>query len=244
LAQGTTGQDTPVLAAGAVVTTVRNGGTNAPPKDGGATACRTFAAGWAGLALPAFTVTAPATSARWAGPAMPNADSGGLNVRLRGGVAVGSGICVNRGLSHLKSVRRGDPAVGVPFCRDRLPRGAIWTEPRLHEAAATGGARSPTRLVVGQNRHRLAVRVTGTRSGPVAAANADEPAVARLLQELAQLNQDLSVPSPWAYGIDARRWQELLPVMAGQALASGSPANNPRVPSASEIEDLYRQAWG
>lgn len=50
--------------------------------------------------------------------------------------------------------------------------------------------------------------------------------------------------SPRAYGIDERRWQELLPVMAGQALASGSPANNPRVPSASEIEDLYRQAWG
>src|SRR5215210_284999 len=74
--------------------------------------------------------------------------------------------------------------------------------------------------------------------------DADEPAVSRLLQELAQLNQDLSVPSPRAYGIDERRWQELLPVMAGQALASGSPANNPRIPSASEIEDLYRQAWG
>ena len=74
--------------------------------------------------------------------------------------------------------------------------------------------------------------------------DADEPAVARLLQELAQLNQDLGVPSPRAYGIDERRWQELLPVMAGQALASGSPANNPRIPSASEIEDLYRQAWG
>jgi len=57
--------------------------------------------------------------------------------------------------------------------------------------------------------------------------DADEPAVSRLLQELAQLNQDLSVPSPRAYGIDERRWQELLPVMAGQALASGSPANNP-----------------
>jgi alcohol dehydrogenase class IV len=70
------------------------------------------------------------------------------------------------------------------------------------------------------------------------------PAVSRLLQELAQLNLDLSVPSPRAYGIDERRWQELLPVMAGQALASGSPANNPRIPSASEIEDLYRQVWG
>jgi hypothetical protein len=244
LAPDITGQDTPVLAAGAVVTTVRNGGTNAPPKDGGATASKTFAEAWAGLVLPAFTVTIPATSARWAEPAMPNAGNGSSNARRRGGAAAGSGICVNRGLSHLKSVRRGDPAVGVPFCRDRLPRGAIWTEPRLHEAAATGGARSPTRLVVGQNRHRLAVRVTGTRSGPVAAANADEPAVARLLQELAQLNQDLSVPSPRAYGIDERRWQELLPVMAGQALASGSPANNPRIPNASEIEDLYRQAWG
>jgi alcohol dehydrogenase class IV len=74
--------------------------------------------------------------------------------------------------------------------------------------------------------------------------DADEPAVSNLLQELAQLNRDLSVPSPRAYGIDERRWQELLPVMAGQALASGSPANNPRIPSASEIEDLYRQVWG
>src|SRR5215210_7288923 len=74
--------------------------------------------------------------------------------------------------------------------------------------------------------------------------DADELAVSNLLQELAQLNRDLSVPSPRAYGIDERRWQELLPVMAGQALASGSPANNPRIPSASEIEDLYRQVWG
>jgi alcohol dehydrogenase class IV len=80
--------------------------------------------------------------------------------------------------------------------------------------------------------------------GVASEQDADGPAVSRLLQELAQLNRDLSVPSPRAYGIDERRWQELLPVMAGQALASGSPANNPRIPSASEIEDLYRQVWG
>jgi alcohol dehydrogenase class IV len=80
--------------------------------------------------------------------------------------------------------------------------------------------------------------------GAASEHDADGPAVSNLLQELAQLNLDLSVPSPRAYGIDERRWQELLPVMAGQALASGSPANNPRIPSASEIEDLYRQVWG
>jgi len=30
---------------------------------------------------------------------------------------------------------------------------------------------------------------------------------------------------------------------ASQALASGSPANNPRVPTTAEIVDLYRRVW-
>ncbi|HEY3911057.1 MAG TPA: iron-containing alcohol dehydrogenase [Stellaceae bacterium] len=69
-------------------------------------------------------------------------------------------------------------------------------------------------------------------------------AVARLLDELQRLNRDLQVPTPRAYGIDADRYEELLPVMASQALASGSPANNPRVPSSDEIIALYRRAYG
>jgi alcohol dehydrogenase class IV len=36
----------------------------------------------------------------------------------------------------------------------------------------------------------------------------------------------------------------VLPTMAAQALASGSPANNPRVPTAAEIMGLYRRAYG
>ena len=44
-------------------------------------------------------------------------------------------------------------------------------------------------------------------------------------------------------GIDRTRYDELLPVMASQALASGSPANNPRVPTADEIIDLYRRMY-
>ena len=31
--------------------------------------------------------------------------------------------------------------------------------------------------------------------------------------------------------------------MAEQALASGSPGNNPRIPDAETIQSLYRQAW-
>src|SRR6516165_7342082 len=70
-----------------------------------------------------------------------------------------------------------------------------------------------------------------------------QSAVARLLDELRRLNQDLAVPTPRAWGIDARRYEELLPVMASQALASGSPGNNPRVPTPEEIIDLYRRAY-
>jgi alcohol dehydrogenase class IV len=70
-----------------------------------------------------------------------------------------------------------------------------------------------------------------------------QSAVARLLDELRRLNDDLKVPSPRAYGIDRVRYDELLPVMASQALGSGSPANNPRVPSSDEIIELYRRVY-
>lgn len=74
-------------------------------------------------------------------------------------------------------------------------------------------------------------------------AESDQSAVGRLVEALEQANRDLSVPTPRAYGIDRARWDDLVPVMARQALASGSPANNPRVPGVEEIEALYRQAW-
>jgi alcohol dehydrogenase class IV len=71
-----------------------------------------------------------------------------------------------------------------------------------------------------------------------------QAAVARLLDELRRLNEDLKVPTPRVWGIDAERYEELLPVMASQALASGSPGNNPRVPTSDQIIDLYRQVYG
>jgi len=70
-----------------------------------------------------------------------------------------------------------------------------------------------------------------------------QAAVARLLDELRKLNGELQVPSPAGYGIPRDRYEELLPVMASQALASGSPANNPRVPTEDEIIDLYRRVY-
>ena len=71
----------------------------------------------------------------------------------------------------------------------------------------------------------------------------DAAATAKLVGALFRLNADLAVPGPQRLGIDAARWQAVMPTMAEQAIASGSPANNPRVPTAAEIEGIYRTVW-
>jgi len=65
----------------------------------------------------------------------------------------------------------------------------------------------------------------------------------KLVDALFQRNLELEVPSPKKYGIDEARYFSLIPTMAKQALASGSPQNNPRVPTSEEIEEIYRQIW-
>jgi alcohol dehydrogenase class IV len=71
----------------------------------------------------------------------------------------------------------------------------------------------------------------------------DDKAVDELIRNIRELNKKLKVPTPGEFGIDRRAWEESIPSMARQALASGSPANNPRVPSEGEIEELYREIW-
>lgn len=71
----------------------------------------------------------------------------------------------------------------------------------------------------------------------------DGVATEKLADGLAQLNRDLDVPTPGGFGIDKAAWDARLEVMAEQALASGSPGNNPRVPTKEEIVALYRVIW-
>jgi alcohol dehydrogenase class IV len=81
------------------------------------------------------------------------------------------------------------------------------------------------------------------RIGFAALTDGDATAAAKLITGLETLNQDLSVPTPADYGIDEAAWTGKMTLMADQALASGSPANNPRVPTAAEIVGLYREVW-
>jgi alcohol dehydrogenase class IV len=81
------------------------------------------------------------------------------------------------------------------------------------------------------------------RSGFASEQDSDGVAAAKLVTGLEVLNKELSVPTPSGFGISEADWNGKMALMAEQALASGSPNNNPRVPNASEIVALYRAVW-
>lgn len=94
-------------------------------------------------------------------------------------------------------------------------------------------------LEAAEARYATAARTVGC------ALDRDSDAVAagKLAEGLAQLNRDLEVPTPGGFGISKADWDGRLDVMADQALASGSPGNNPRVPTREEIVALYGVVW-
>ena len=79
--------------------------------------------------------------------------------------------------------------------------------------------------------------------GAASADASDATAAADLVVALKELCRDVEVPTPKSYGIDRQTWDERVPVMAEQALASGSPNNNPRIPTADEIRELYGRIY-
>jgi alcohol dehydrogenase len=65
----------------------------------------------------------------------------------------------------------------------------------------------------------------------------------KLLIELHALNDELAVPTPQEFGIKRDEFFEVCQTMAEQALASGSPSNNPIEPSINEIISIYQGLW-
>ena len=73
----------------------------------------------------------------------------------------------------------------------------------------------------------------------------DEDAADALPRALAALNRELGVPplSSWRAIASPDAFESVVPKMAADALASGSPNNNPVVPTAPQIEALYRDIF-
>jgi len=71
-----------------------------------------------------------------------------------------------------------------------------------------------------------------------------ETAHAALIEGLVALNTRLQVPRlGGCRGVERARFDSLAAKMAADALASGSPQNNPVVPTAEQIVALYEEAW-
>lgn len=147
-----------------------------------------------------------------------------------------------------EAMMRGATLAGLAFSNSSValvhgmsrPVGAHFHVPHGMSNAMLLPAVTAFGLEAGRARYAEAARVMGVARDD----EGDQSACAKLVEELRALNRDLEVPTPAAYGIARDAWDGLLPTMAGQALASGSPGNNPRVPTAEEIVALYRETYG
>ncbi len=115
------------------------------------------------------------------------------------------------------------------------PIGAAFHVPHGMSNAMLFPAVTEFGLQAAPERYGACARALGVASD----RDSDEVAAAALLAELESINADLSMPSPVEFGIDEDAFRAAMPDMAEQALASGSPMNNPRVPNAHEIVQIY-----
>ncbi|WP_243355461.1 iron-containing alcohol dehydrogenase [Bacillus litorisediminis] len=80
----------------------------------------------------------------------------------------------------------------------------------------------------------------GRYFNPEANRLSNEEAADIAVQSVKKLCLELNIPNLQGWGIDQEQFESALDKMATDALASGSPQNNPRVPAKEEIEELYR----
>ncbi|MGB7243734.1 MAG: iron-containing alcohol dehydrogenase [Sulfitobacter sp.] len=74
--------------------------------------------------------------------------------------------------------------------------------------------------------------------------DSDDKACGALVAGLYDYNARLEVPSLSQFGLSPDSYVQKQTAMAQDAMRSGAPANNPRVPTEEEITDLYQKAWG
>ena len=69
-------------------------------------------------------------------------------------------------------------------------------------------------------------------------------AAKRGAEAVKKLIKDIKIPSLRELGVDKGKLDQLAPKMSEDAIASGSPANNPRQANKEEIIELYKVAYG
>jgi alcohol dehydrogenase class IV len=159
------------------------------------------------------------------GPNLRPAFENGSNHAAREGMMIGATLA---GMAFSNS------SVALVHGMSR-PIGAAFHVPHGMSNAMLFPAVTEFSLEAAPTRYAACARAMGVAGD----ADSDAAASSALLGELKSINADLGMPAPVAFGIDEAEFRAAMPAMAEQALASGSPMNNPRVPNHDEIVGIY-----
>jgi len=173
------------------------------------------------IALSCIRLAATHLVKAWEEPENLAAREGMMLSATQGGMAfANSSVCLVHGMSR--------------------PLGLLFHIPHGLSNAMLLPAVTRFSLVGAEARYATVARTMGL----CAADASDASAAASLVEGLEKLNARLEVPRIRDFkGATLEVFEAALEKMASDALASGSPANNPVVPTASEIVQLYREAW-
>ncbi len=173
------------------------------------------------IALSCIRLVAENLRAAWSDPGHRPARAAMALAACQGGMAfANSSVCLVHGMSR--------------------PLGAVFHLP--HGLSNAVLLPAVTRFSIPGARDRYAV--VARTMGLAGEQHSEDTAAAALADGLEALNRDLKIPRlrECLHG-KADRFAGSLEKMAADALASGSPQNNPVVPTAEQIVELYREAW-
>jgi len=174
-----------------------------------------------GYALSCVRLTASYLETAWSEPTNATARAAMALAACQGGIAFSnSSVALVHGMSR--------------------PLGALFHVAHGLSNAVLLPAVTRYSLASATERYAAVARAMGIASDAVSS----DAAADALAAALESLNERLEIPRLRdVVGVDAATFEASLEKMAADALASGSPERNPRVPTATEIADLYRQAW-
>lgn len=173
------------------------------------------------LALSCMRLVATNLVGAWRDPQDRLAREGMSMAACQGGMAfTNSSVCLVHGMSR--------------------PIGALFHVPHGLSNAVLLPAVTRYSVSGAPQRYASAARAMGWAGESVS----DEAACQALLTGLEKLNATLEIPRLRdCVGVNEVKFESVVGKMAEDALQSGSPQNNPVVPTAAEIVALYRQAW-
>jgi alcohol dehydrogenase class IV len=154
-------------------------------------------------------------------PDNQNAREGMMMASLQGGMAfANSSVCLVHGMSR--------------------PIGALYHVPHGLSNAVLFPVVTEFSIYGAPQRYAIISRVMGYASEN----DPDDVACSSLVDGLKKFNEDLKIPHLGdVVGVDRATFDQKVEKMANDGIASGSPNNNPVVPTATQVVDLYHRAW-